>query len=53
MPGICTLCTIQEQVGLWDVHVWAGILTNASNDIRLNLDQVVDPELILEGIEVP
>ena len=35
-----------------DVHVWADI-TNAANDIRLTLDQVFDPELILEEAEVP
>ncbi len=35
-----------------DVHVWVDI-TNAANDIRLTLDQVFDPELILEDIAVP
>ena len=29
------------------------MLTNAANDIRLTLDQVFDPELILEDIAVP
>jgi hypothetical protein len=35
-----------------DVHAWADI-TNAANNIRLTLDQVFDPELILEEVEFP
>ena len=35
-----------------DVHAWADI-TNAANDIRLTLDQVFDPELVLEEVAVP
>jgi hypothetical protein len=35
-----------------DVHVWADII-NAANDVRLTLNQVFDPGLMLEDIEVP
>jgi hypothetical protein len=35
-----------------DIHAWADI-TNATNDIRLTMSEIYDPELILEEPETP
>ena len=52
MQGMFIGCTIRSQkvIETRDVHAWADI-TNAANDIRLTMQQVVDPEFVLEQIE--